>query len=187
MRDRAVEVSPSLVKVAFLDRDGTVNVDRGYVHRREDWVLCPGVCEGIALLRESGFLVAIVSNQAGIGKKLFGAEDVERLHGHMGDELSVCGGIDAIAYCPHASEDRCDCRKPQTGMLRRIEKQLPSPIDFTGSWMVGDKPSDILFGERLGVHTALIRSRYWRGEDLRVRPDLVVDSLLDAANRIVTT
>jgi D-glycero-D-manno-heptose 1,7-bisphosphate phosphatase len=171
-------------RVIFLDRDGTVNVDRGYVHRVEDWQFLPGAVEAIRLFRAAGFAVAIVSNQSGIADGKYSLADLDKLHAFFMAELASRGSaIDAFAYCPHSADVTCGCRKPQPGLSKQIEQQL-GPIDYFASWTIGDKLSDIQFGDALGTQTVLLQSRYWTSSDLIVELQLVAESLLDAA-RIV--
>lgn len=171
------------ILAVFLDRDGTINVDRGYVHRADDWEFAPGAMAALRQLRDAGFLLAIATNQAGISAGRFSVDDVQQLHSFMQRELVARGAaVDAIEFCSHPPGANCNCRKPATGMARRIEDSL-GYIDYARSWTVGDKPSDVEFGRRLGTRTALIRSHYWSEGDLLVRPSLVVDSLLDMAQR----
>ncbi len=197
-------------KIVFLDRDGTLNVDRGYVYRQEDWEFTDQAPQAISHLQNAGFRIAVVTNQSGVAAGMYSAADVERLHDFMCRSLSVAGqarkpdvrllhdfrcrelvdggaGIDAVAYCPHSPHAACDCRKPRTGLARQIERHLVAPLDYAASWTIGDKLSDVEFGRALGTHTALIRSRYWTAADLNDQPDLIVDSLYDAAMRITSS
>ena len=174
-------------RVIFLDRDGTLNVDCGYVHRREEWEFTGRAPESVRLFSDVGFRIAVVTNQSGIAAGFYSDADTDLLHAFMCRELTrfgVC--IDAVVYCPHDREGGCDCRKPNTGMARQVAQQLEAPIDYAASWTIGDKLSDLEFGVALGTHTALIRSRYWSAADLAIQPDLIVDSLYDAARAIVT-
>ena len=178
-------MSNSACKVVFLDRDGTINVDHGYVYHVDDWELTDDAAEAIAMLQSAGFRLAVVTNQSGIASGKYSKSDVDRLHDHMLGELALAGAtIDAIAVCPHASDDDCDCRKPKTGMAAQIAAQLNQPIDYERSWTIGDKLSDVGFGAALGTSTALIRSRYWDVDALNVKPTLIVDSLFGAAEQI---
>lgn len=171
--------------VIFLDRDGTLNVDHGYVYRIADFVWLPKAIEAVKLLRTSGAAIAVVTNQSGIGRGKYTVEDVERLHTHMLGELRAAGTtVDAVSYCPHAPEEACACRKPSAGMARDVARQLGEEIDYAKSWMVGDKPSDIGFGRGLGMQTALLRSRYWEEQTLDQHPDHVCDTLYDVAQLI---
>jgi D-glycero-D-manno-heptose 1,7-bisphosphate phosphatase len=180
---RAIEVGQ---RVVFLDRDGTINLDHGYVHRFEDWEFLPGAVEAIRQLRGAGYQIAVVSNQSGIGSGQFTRDDVERLHGHVARLLASEGAdVDAWAFCPHTSADECPCRKPRTGMVGAILRHLNAPIDFGASWMVGDKPGDVEFGGALGMRSILLTSRYWDAVDHLHRPDQTAASLAEAARIIL--
>jgi D-glycero-D-manno-heptose 1,7-bisphosphate phosphatase len=173
-------------RVVFLDRDGTINVDRGYVHRIVDWEFITGTIEAIQQLRAAGFAVAIVSNQSAIAADKYSLSDVTRLHAFMQAELDRHGTkIDAIAVCPHGSADNCACRKPRPGLASQIEQQLGTPINFSASWTIGDKVSDIGFGRAVGSRTILLRSHYWLESELPIQPDAISVSLCDAAQLIV--
>ncbi len=172
-------------KVIFLDRDGTINVDHGYVHRLADWELCPHAPAALAKLQADGFLLTVTTNQSGIGHGLYTEQEMNLVNAHMRAELLKQGvTIDAIAFCPHHREAKCICRKPATGMVSQITKQL-GKIDLPNSWSIGDKPLDVEFGRNAGARTALIRSRYWQEKDLLTKPDMIVDSLLAAADNII--
>ncbi|MEQ8791120.1 MAG: HAD family hydrolase [Pirellulaceae bacterium] len=172
-------------RVVFLDRDGTINIDRGYISHVEEFEFAPGAVEAIRRLRERGFRLAVVTNQSGVGRGYYTIDDVERIHQHMHELLEQDHtGVDAVAYCPHAPEDECACRKPRGGMARIVETQLDEPIDFAASWMVGDKPADVGFGQTIGVRTVLLESRYWKPEDVEVSPTWFAPSL-EVAARII--
>ena len=183
---RVWKITDMASKVIFLDRDGVLNVDHGYVHKIEDWEFCAGAIEAIRALREAGYFIAVVTNQSGVARGMFSLEDLHRLYEFVQQQLRQAGAaVDAIVYCPHAPEDNCPCRKPRTGMAQQIEKTIGDSIDYSESWMVGDKLSDIEFGLRLGTRTALIQSRYWREGELLHPPDITIISLWDAARQIL--
>ena len=170
----------------FLDRDGTLNVDRGFVHRIEAWEFTLRAPEALRDLRAAGYKIALVSNQSGIGRGYFTWEDVDRLHAHVQRCLAEHGvRLDALAICPHRPEDACVCRKPRTGLTRPIEGQLPEPIDYRASWVIGDKVSDVQFGKALGTRTALLSSPYWCQDELEDQPDVVAESLYAATQAII--
>lgn len=172
-------------RLVFLDRDGTINVDSCYVHRIEDWHFTLCAPAALSLLRNSGFLLAVVTNQSGIAAGVYTELEMHALHDHLRNELGKHGvEIAAIAHCPHAASDYCDCRKPKTGMVRQIVAKLYGPVDYAASWTIGDKVSDIEFGLSIGTRTALLRSRYWTPGKLSVSPDIVADTLFEAAERI---
>lgn len=173
-------------KVIFLDRDGTLNVDHGYIHKLEDWQWQPGAKEALYQLQQAGYQLVVVTNQSGIGHGLYTQADMEALHQHVIAELTNSGiALAAIAFCPHCRDGQCDCRKPRTGMIRQVRDKI-GQVDYAQSWMIGDKLADVGFGKALKAKTALIRSTYWAEDDLPVQPDLVVGSLKEAADRIVT-
>ena len=176
--------APNKLKVAFLDRDGTINVDNGFVHRIDDWQLIPAAEAALMILQAAGFRLAVVTNQSGIAAGMFTSADVEKLHAHMCEQLAQSGiQISAVAFCPHSPTKNCECRKPRLGLAQVVGSQLGEPIECSSSWTIGDKIGDIEFGRGLGTKTALIRSRYWTESD-HPDADLIVNSLYDAAQKI---
>lgn len=180
-------------KAAFIDRDGVINEERGYVHRAEDFKLLPGVVEGLALLATAGYKLVVVTNQAGVARGYYNEAAVERLHAHMGALLGAHGvHVDAVYYCPHhpngvvsAYRRACECRKPGGDLLRKAATDLQ--LDLHASVMIGDKSSDISAGKSVGVAlTVLVESGHAFGGDDRSQADLVALDLLDAA-RIITS
>lgn len=152
----------------FLDRDGVLNEDPGYVYRWEDFRWIPGAREAIAAFNAAGWWVFVVTNQSGVGRGYYGEADVLALHAQMSRDLETVGGrIDAFYYCPHhpeAAEDRYrhpdpPDRKPNPGMLLRA--MADHPVDVTRSLMVGDKNGDVEAGQRAGV-----RALKFEGGDL---------------------
>ncbi|NVK33301.1 MAG: D-glycero-beta-D-manno-heptose 1,7-bisphosphate 7-phosphatase [Rhodobacteraceae bacterium] len=147
----------------FLDRDGTVNVDKGYVHKIADWEWIPGAIEAIGLLNRSGYLVVVVTNQAGIARGYYNHETVAALHQHVDSLLKAenCW-INAYYLCPHHPEygsvRECNCRKPLPGMLLQAAQDLN--IDMSRSWLIGDKLSDTEAGFAAGVSPILVRTGY---------------------------
>jgi D-glycero-D-manno-heptose 1,7-bisphosphate phosphatase len=148
----------------FLDRDGTINVDRGWTHRVLDLEFLPGAAEAIRLLNEARLLVIVVTNQSGVGRGFYTEEDVEKFHEHMNAELSRQGAqIDAFYYCPHHPTEakgqyliRCQCRKPGPALIERAIKDWN--IDLTRSYVIGDDPRDIEAGRRVGLATVQLTS-----------------------------
>jgi D,D-heptose 1,7-bisphosphate phosphatase len=101
--------------VIFLDRDGTLNVDKGYVHRAEEWEFTDRAPEALRALRAAGYAIALVTNQSGVGRGCFTLDDVRALHEYVQQRLAEDGvSLDAIAVCPHAPDEGCSCRKPRT-------------------------------------------------------------------------
>lgn len=144
-------------KAVFLDRDGTINEEVNYLHECHKLKFIPGTMEALRLLKEKGYLLIVVTNQSGVGRGYFSKEDVDRVHEYMNDLLRTEGAeIDGFYYCPHVEEDKCACRKPQTGLYLKAQEDFN--IDFRQSYMVGDKITDILAAEKLGCGVGLVLS-----------------------------
>ena len=148
-------------KAVFLDRDGTINVDKGYVHRIEDWEWISGAIDAIAALNNAGFLVIVVTNQAGIARGYYTDKQVNELHAWVNRKLEKHGArIDGFYFCPHHPEfgEECECRKPLPGLLLQAKQDFD--IDLANSWLVGDKAGDILAGMAAGVKPILVMTGY---------------------------
>lgn len=134
---------------AFLDRDGVINEDYGYVHRWADFVFLPGVSQALHRLQERGYLLVIVTNQSGIGRGYFSTENFDLLTEQMITALRTDGiAIAGVYHCPHdpdSTDVSCSCRKPLPGMIEQAIADLS--IDRSCSFLVGDKPSDIEAGK----------------------------------------
>ncbi|MEX2117454.1 MAG: HAD family hydrolase [Bacteroidota bacterium] len=171
----------------FLDRDGTINVDRGYLADPDGVELLPGAAKAIRAANEFGLPVIIITNQAGVARGLHSEADVVSVHARLKELLSEQGArIDAIYYCPHHPEVGnppyrivCNCRKPKTGMLKMAEKSLG--INLATSFVVGDKCSDVETGKNAGCGTVLVLTGYGRSEVERCTgnnaPDHVAEGL----------
>lgn len=150
----------------FLDRDGTMIEDAGYLWRASDVRWFPGTSEAIGLLNRAGFLVCVTTNQAGVARGYYGEDDVRALHAHMATHLESGGArIDAWFYCPHHPEAavsryrvQCDCRKPEPGMIRQACAQFD--IDLARSFVIGDKRLDVESAVRAGARGILVRTGY---------------------------
>ncbi|MCI4350504.1 MAG: HAD family hydrolase [Thermoplasmata archaeon] len=180
-----------LRRAAFVDRDGTLNPDFHYLADAARLELYRGVPEGIRLLREHGYLVICVTNQSGVERGLYTAEDVDRIHARLNEMLRRSGAeIDAFYYCPHAPERGCACRKPGTELFTRAAHDWA--IDLPSSAMIGDRGLDVRAGERLGMLTVFVPQMGHVGEaeaELRVeglRPDLVAPSFRGAVQQLLT-
>lgn len=147
-----------MMKAVFLDRDGVINVERGYTHRLEDFVILPDLIEVLQLLQKKGYLLVIVSNQSGIAKGLYKQSEVEILHKFMADEFIKNGiTLSEIYYCIHHPDvSKCICRKPDSLF---VEKALARfDINAEQSYFIGDKERDIEAAEKAGVKGILIEA-----------------------------
>ena len=150
----------------FLDRDGTINVDKHYLHKIADFEFIPGAVQAIKTLKKAGYVVVVVTNQSGVARGYFDLEDVNLLHDHIQKELADSRtGIDAFYICPHHPEKgigtfrkECDCRKGRPGLLLQASRDLD--IDLQRSFMIGDKIADIEAGEKAGCQTILVLTGY---------------------------
>ncbi len=167
-------------RAVFLDRDGTINVEKDYLHRVEDFEFIPGAPLAIRSLKEAGFLVIVVTNQSGVARGYFGLEEVESLHRHLQGELSRHGtAVDAFYVCPHhptegvgAFRTECDCRKGAPGMLLQAARELG--IDLAASFMIGDKLGDVEAGRRAGCTPLLVRTGYGVREEVKLEQGIAL-------------
>lgn len=181
----------------FLDRDGTVTEEIGYVNDPRRLRLIPGSAEAIALLNSKKIPVILATNQAGVARGYFKEEMIGRCHGRLTEMLASLGArLDAIYYCPHhpaAGEapyrTDCDCRKPKPGMLLKAAERFG--LDLSRSYVIGDKASDLEVAEAAGAHPILVRTGYGEGEielyggKWDVKPEGIFLNLLEAVNHIV--
>lgn len=182
-----------MIRAVFLDRDGVINQkppEGDYVTRWEDFHILPGVVEGIALLRQAGFRVIIVTNQRCVAKGLLSVTELEKMHRRMSNVLARCGAaIDGVYYCPHDMEPRCNCRKPAPGML--LDASREHGIELPASWMIGDSDIDIEAGRNAGCKTAYLLPTNEAASETRLadgkarRAEIVATSLLDAISEIL--
>ncbi len=183
--------------IVFLDRDGTLIEDVGYPRDPSAVRLLPGAADALRLLSREGFLLAVVSNQAGLAKGKFTADEMEAVHRRFVSAFAVKGiAFDAVAYCRHHPEGvveeyrrACECRKPGTGMADGILHRLGVP-DSCPRFMVGDKMSDVSMGVRLGASTVLVATGYGStemasGKIRGIAPDAFLPGILEAAAWIV--
>jgi D-glycero-D-manno-heptose 1,7-bisphosphate phosphatase len=142
-------------RALFVDRDGTLNPDLHYLKEAARLELYRGVGESLALAREHGFAIVCVTNQSGIERGFYSAEDVEQIHTRLNELLRPKGArVDAFYYCPHAPETHCDCRKPGTALFERAARDLQ--LDLATCAIIGDRALDVEAGDRLGLLTALV-------------------------------
>ncbi|MEZ7893315.1 MAG: HAD family hydrolase [Candidatus Wallbacteria bacterium] len=181
----------------FIDRDGTMSEEVGYVNHISRFKLLPNTARAIKLLNDSEILAVVATNQAGVARGYFEENMIIKVHDYMRSELLKAGAkLDAIYYCPHHPsvgkppyKSDCNCRKPKPGMILQAEKELG--IDLTKSYMVGDKISDVEFGKKMGLKSVMVLTGYGIGEyehqrqDWKVQPDFLANDLLEAVEWII--
>lgn len=178
-------------RAVFLDRDGTINIEKEYLYQAKDFEFIPGAPEAVRLLNRAGIMVVVVTNQSGVARGYYTEEDVENLHRHIDRELERSGAhVDCWLYCPHHPAGRgsyalpCSCRKPLPGMLQEAAARYD--IDLENSTMIGDKLADIEAGLAAGCRTILVRSGYGAGEEKYVGSQTAVcDDLVSAVKLLV--
>jgi D-glycero-D-manno-heptose 1,7-bisphosphate phosphatase len=174
-------------RAVFLDRDGTIIEDVGYLDDCSRMKFLPGAVESIRLLNKSGYKVIIVTNQAGIARGYFSEEKLKEINARMLEKMAGQGAhIDKIYYCPHHIEGsieeykkECSWRKPNPGMLEAAAREYD--LDIANSFMIGDKINDIEAGHRAGCRTILLTGQEWPdARDDAPKADKIADSLYDA-------
>ena len=155
-------------KAVFLDRDGTINVDYGYVSQVEKFEILPGAVEGLKKMKAMNYLLLIISNQSGIGRGYYSITDYEKVMETMHHQLKGHGiQIDDCFYCPHSPESNCSCRKPGTKMIEEAVRKWN--VNVKESFFIGDKDTDIKAGKKSGLKTILISDKEKEfGQNFRV-------------------
>ncbi len=180
----------------FLDRDGTINEEMGYINHSDRFIIFPFVAESIKVFNSLDFRVIVVTNQSGIARGYFDESLVVELHDRLINEMKEKNAIiDSIYYCPHHPVEGkgkylldCNCRKPRPGMIETAVKE--HEIDLDKSYMIGDRYKDILFAKKLNIKSAFVLTGYGKGEYEYQRdsweylPDLVGENLLAVAKMI---
>ena len=185
-------------KAVFLDRDGTINKEVTYLYRPEDLIILPGVPQAIKRLKDHGFRIIVVTNQAGIARGYYTVEQMHKLHQYLNDRLKKDGAwIDRFYYCPHHPQHgigeykkMCRCRKPGTGMFEAARQEYG--IDKNRSYMIGDKRIDVQAGHNFGICSILVGTGYGMEEREESRSlgeepfyDFYSETLMGAAEFII--
>jgi len=184
-------------RAVFLDRDGTINEEVGYVNHIERFFLLPRVSQAIRLLNQHGWKAVVVTNQSGVARGYFPESLVCQVHEKMQKLLGNEGAhLDRVYYCPHHPDigvppyrQKCRCRKPATGMIEEAMKELA--LDLSQSYMVGDRGVDIEFAHQIGAKAILVLTGYGKGEweysgtQWKVKPDHVAQDLFEAVQWIL--
>lgn len=180
----------------FIDRDGTILDELGYLQPGSEVKIYEFSAAAIARFTEAGYPVVVITNQGGIALGLYDHAFVDRTHAALGDTLAAAGApITAWYYCPHHPDGKvaeftrtCECRKPGTGLLEAAARDLE--LDLAASWVIGDQWRDIELARRVGARSVLVRTGYGRGLESNWPPDVappttVCDDLLSAADHIL--
>jgi len=173
--------------IVFLDRDGTINVERHHLASVEGMELLPGAAEGIRMLNQLGCPVVIVSNQTVVGRGDCSLETLAAINQRMIDLLANEGAtVDGIYSCPHLPGDACACRKPKTGLIEEAKRVFGNAGGLRRRFLVGDKCSDIQAGRAVGAITFLVRTGHGLNTEQTgdCKPHYVVDDLRTAAEQI---
>jgi D-glycero-D-manno-heptose 1,7-bisphosphate phosphatase len=182
----------------FMDRDGTLSYEIGYVNHVSRFRLFPWAVEAVRLANKAGWLAVVVTNQAGVARGYFPESVIHEVHAALAGAMADGGArLDAVYFCPHHPSvgeppyrQDCDCRKPRPGLLKRAEKELGA--DLSRSWVVGDREGDLKLAWTVGARGALVKTGYGLGEWTHLAPrwsrppDLVAEHLLEAVERIVS-
>ena len=183
----------------FIDRDGTISEEVGYVNHLSRYQVYPWTAEAVRNLNEAGLKVIVVTNQAGVARGYFKEELVKQVHKKLEAEMASAGArFDAIYYCPHHPSvgeppyrQSCNCRKPKTGMLERAAVEFG--VDVSQSFVVGDRYGDIELALNAGARSIFVLSGYGLGEyeyqrqNWKRQPDWVARDLLEASHLVLQT
>ncbi len=180
-------------RAVFLDRDGTLIREVGYLSRLEDLEVLPGVAEALRRLGEAGFLRLVVTNQSGVARGFFDRAFVDRVHAELRSRLQAAGAdLEAGYVCPHHPQEvpPCDCRKPAPGLLDRAAREWG--VEMARSWVVGDKAADVRLARAAGCRAGLVRTGYGRETERELAalgqgPDAVADDLGGLVEEILRT
>jgi D-glycero-D-manno-heptose 1,7-bisphosphate phosphatase len=182
---------PAVLRPAvFLDRDGTISEEVGYLNDATQFRMFPFAAAAIRKLNDANLPVIVVTNQSGVGRGFFPESMVHTVHELMNRQLTVAAAhLNAIYYCPHTSDDECECRKPKPGLLERAARE--HDLDLPRSFVVGDRYGDVELAHGTGCRGILVRTGYGE-EDLREnssvwrkQPDFVADDLAAAVDWIL--
>ena len=166
----------------FIDRDGTLIEEVNFLSRIGDLRIFPFTAEALELFKKTGFLVIVITNQSGIGRRIFDEAAMHEIH--AGIERLLPGAVDAFYFCPHLPDDGCRCRKPNLGLIEDACRRFD--IDLSRSWFVGDKKIDIETGRNASIKTAMVLTGYGAEHSklLEQQPDIIAENLLQAAQAI---
>lgn len=178
-------------RAVFLDRDGTINEEVGYLSRLEELKIYENAAEAIRLMKQKGFLAVVITNQSGVARGFFSEDFIITVHNKINEYLKAHGtSLDALYYCPHHPRygnehyrRECSCRKPQPGLLIKAAEDLD--IDLKSSYVIGDMPRDMDIARRVGAKGVMVKTGYGKNVVATSKPDYIAEDLLDAAKWII--
>ena len=175
------------MKLIILDRDGVINEDSDdYIKSPDEWIPIAGSLEALGKLSQNGFKVIIITNQSGIGRKIFSIEMLNAIHKKMSINLAQYGGvIDGIFFCPCAPEENCNCRKPKSGLYNEVSDRLQ--ISLENVFCVGDKITDIQAAQNARAKPILVKTGKENNDSGNIPKNIpIYDDLLSFVNKIIT-
>ncbi|MCP3661087.1 MAG: D-glycero-beta-D-manno-heptose 1,7-bisphosphate 7-phosphatase [Gammaproteobacteria bacterium] len=186
-RKIAIKEGMKRIKAIILDRDGIINIDKGYVHNIEDFEFVEYIFEVLQQFQKLGYRLFIVTNQSGIAKGYYTEADFIKLNNHMiGEFKNNAIKIEKIVYCPHHPAGireeysiQCNCRKPESGMIEEILMEYE--IDIDNSYMIGDSERDIIAGNNVGLKSVLIS----RKDNTKSKADFIYNDIITFADSIL--
>lgn len=174
----------------FLDRDGTISEEVGYLNHLSRFYMFPFAPAAIRKLNERGLLVFVITNQSGVARGYYPESLVRDVHDLMTTQLSEAGAyLDGIYYCPHTSSYACACRKPSPGMLQQAAAE--HAVDLRRSFVVGDRHGDVELAHRVGARSIMVRTGYgqgdilWHAHEWKIKPDFIAADLAVATDWIL--
>lgn len=182
---------PRRRRSVFLDRDGTLVLDRGYMHRPADLRLLPYVVQGLRELQRAGLDLVLITNQSGVSRRFYTMAQMDTFHRALITRFAKANiSLRGIYVCPHHPDAGCECRKPATALHMQAARELG--LDTTASFSIGDRAHDVIAGKRIGCRTVLLRKSYTRREisemdRFGIKPDFIANSFLEAARWVVRT
>jgi D-glycero-D-manno-heptose 1,7-bisphosphate phosphatase len=176
-------MTPPARNVIVLDRDGTIVIDRNYLDDPDGLAFLPGARAGLRWLYEHGYRLIVITNQSGIARGLFSTERLHEIHQRLNEMIIDAGArLEGIYFCPHGPDEGCECRKPRSALLEQAARELS--FNLSAVIVVGDKPSDVELGQRVGAPGILIAGHGAAQSEDRAPHTFVARDLSDAASII---
>ena len=171
------------VKTVFLDRDGVINKEVGYLHKIQDFEFINGVFEACLYFQSLNYQIIVVTNQSGIGRGYYDEDAFHVVNSWMLGQFKKQGvNILDVFFCPHAPEANCDCRKPKSGMFNQASDKYN--IDMKKSWMIGDKEADITAANAAGIHNTILVKSGHKIDEKNSKAKFILGSIQQAAEVI---